>query len=112
MISLIDLTDHLPNEIVKIIYDKIYSTGSSRIILSKHFPDEILRLIQSKLLPDKITSCYKVLQELINKYYNTIDKQYCLKCNVTSCDHLMTIYAQNYNILRIISGCAGLAFST
>lgn len=109
--SKIELKRYFYNDIIEIIYNKIYSTGSSRIELEKHFPDEIIKLIQSKLLPDK-TSRYVILQELMNKYYNTDGEQYFLKCNKTGCGHLIKIYVMNYNVLRIMSGMSGLAYST
>jgi len=110
--SKIELSKYFIDDIVYIIYNKIYSTGSSRIELFKYFLDDIVKIIQSKLLPDKITSCYDVLQELLNKHYGTNDQQYCLKCNSESCEHLLVIFAKNYNMLRIMSGVGGLAYST
>jgi len=110
--SKIELSKYFPDNVVNIIYNKIYSTSSSRIELSKHFPDDVVKLIQGKLLPEKIENFYNVLQELLNKHYNTDNKQYCLKCHIIGCEHLMVVFAQNYNILRIMSGLSGLSFST
>lgn len=83
----------------------------SRLALSKYLPNELIRVINYKLLPDK-PSKYDLFQEMLNKYNNTNNKHYCLKCQESSCLHLVHVYASNYNILRIMSGLSGLSYTS
>ena len=48
---------------------------------------------------------------MLNNYNNTTNKHYCLKCQKTSCFHLVHIYASNYNVLKIINGISGLSYA-
>ena len=109
------LSQHLPDVIIILIQNKVIDGNPKRIIihkeLSRHLPDVIIKIIQSYLLPCKANR-YVLLQELLNKYFNTCDKQYCLKCNSTTCVHLITVFAQNYNVIRIMSGISGLYYAT
>ena len=119
--SRIALAKHLPDDLVRVIYYKLYAKRKPvRNSLLKHFPDVLVRIIQSKLLPEKITNRNKLFQHVLANYSRNpapISNIYCLRCNlsITNCYHIdrsAAIYSLNYNVMRIMSGSAGLAYST
>jgi len=70
----------------------------SFLILSKYLPKDIVNIVILYLLPNKQCK-YKLFQEILNKYNNTYNKLYCIRCNKKNCSYIQILYSYSFNML-------------